>query len=142
MRSVQHDRPTSKCVLISVFRTFAKENGWKVIPRHPLANEAIEPLEYDAGQDAIDWKLMDNRDYQNAGCMSVCMAECVSPCTVTPKTFSRIYVPHEEVRKLCEAKLRDACLAPHHCESRNVVIDELQQSKSRKGSDLADRPPR
>ncbi|MEE4636438.1 DarT ssDNA thymidine ADP-ribosyltransferase family protein [Pseudomonas alliivorans] len=107
---VQRDRPTSKFVLISVFRTFAKENGWKVIPRHPLANEAIQLLEYDAGQDAIDWKLMDNRDYQHAECKSVCMAECLSPCIVAPKTFSRIYVPNEEVRKLCEAKLLDARL--------------------------------
>ncbi|RMR31374.1 hypothetical protein ALP36_02125 [Pseudomonas syringae pv. coriandricola] len=39
--SVQINRPNSKFVLISVYRSFAKQNGWKVIPRHPLANNEI-----------------------------------------------------------------------------------------------------
>jgi hypothetical protein len=107
---VQLDRPKSKFVLISVYRTFAKDNGWMIIPHHPLADDAIQLLDYETGHKAIDWILMDTRIYQNAECKSVCMAECLSPHVVFPKTFSRIYVPNDEVRLLCEAKLRAANL--------------------------------
>lgn len=107
---VQLDRPRDKFVLISVFRTFAKQNGWKVIPRHPLADDDIQVLEYNEGFEAINWELMNTRAYQNSECKNVCMAECLSPRVVNPKTFSRIYVPNEEVKTLCEAKMRVAKL--------------------------------
>lgn len=108
---VQLDHPKSKFVLISVFRSFAKDNGWKIIPRHPLADEAIQLLDYNTGFQTIDWELMNTRDYQNHECKNVCMAECLSPDVVRPKIFSRIYVPNDEVRALCEAKMRHANLA-------------------------------
>ncbi|WP_434672898.1 DarT ssDNA thymidine ADP-ribosyltransferase family protein [Pseudomonas sp. R1-15] len=108
---VQLDRPKSKFVLISVFRTFAKETGWKIIPQHPLADEAIQLLDYNAGFQVINWELMNTREYQNHQCKNVCMAECLSPHVVSPEDFSRIYVPNDEVKQLCEAKMRPANLA-------------------------------
>lgn len=105
---VQLDRPKSKFVLISVYRSFAKDNGWMIIPNHPLADDSIQLLDYDAGYQKINWTLMDTRAYQNAECKSVCMAECLSPRVVLPKNFSRIYVPNDDVRQLCEAKMREA----------------------------------
>ena len=104
---VQLDRPRAQFVLISVFRSFAKDRSWKVIPHHPLADDEIELLDYNAGFQAINWDLMNTRDYQNPECKSVCMAECLSPFIVQPKDFSRIYVPNNEVEQLCEAKMRD-----------------------------------
>ncbi|WP_314918890.1 DarT ssDNA thymidine ADP-ribosyltransferase family protein [Pseudomonas helleri] len=107
---VQRDRPKSKFVQITVYRSFAKSKGWKIIPHHPLADEKIELLSYDAGFDAINWDLMDARDYHNARSKRVCMAECLSPGVVHPRDFSRIYVPNNEVKQLCEAKLKNANL--------------------------------
>lgn len=107
---VQLSRPNSKFVLISVYRSFAKQNHWKIIPRHPLANDAIELLDYHRGFEAIDWDLMNTRDYQVAECKSVCMAECLSPSVVLPQDFSRIYVPNDEIEQLCAAKMRGAQL--------------------------------
>ena len=104
---VQLDRPQSKFVLISVYRSFARQNHWKNIPRHPLANDEIELLDYPEGFEAINWALMNTRDYQNAECKSVCMAECLSPSAVLPQDFSRIYVPTEEIEQLCGAKMRE-----------------------------------
>jgi hypothetical protein len=43
--SVQLSRPKSKFVLISVYRSFAKQNGWKIIPRHPLASDDIQIIQ-------------------------------------------------------------------------------------------------
>ncbi|UZD98416.1 DUF4433 domain-containing protein [Pseudomonas corrugata] len=98
-------------MLISVFRTFAKDKAWKIIPQHPLADEAIQLLDYNAGFQAINWELMNTREYQNHECKNVCMAECLSPHVVAPANFSRIYVPNDEVRQLCEAKMRQVNLA-------------------------------
>jgi hypothetical protein len=103
---VQLDRPKSKFVLISVYRSFARSQGWKVIPYHPLADDAIQLLDYNAGFQAIDWFLMSTRDYQNTQCKNVCMAECLSPDMVAPESFARIYAPNDAVRELCEAKMR------------------------------------
>lgn len=107
---VQLNRPKSKFVLISVFRSFAKDHGWKIIPHHPLADDAIQLLDYNAGFQAINWELMNTRDYQNTECKNVCMAECLSPHVVSPANFSRIYVPNDEVRLTCEAKMREVNL--------------------------------
>lgn len=80
--SVQRNRPDSKFVLISVYRSMAKQNGWKVIPRHPLANDSIQLFDYDEGFEAIEWEVMNSREYHDAHCKSICMAECLAPGVV------------------------------------------------------------
>ncbi|MEJ5862565.1 DarT ssDNA thymidine ADP-ribosyltransferase family protein [Pseudomonas farsensis] len=106
--SVQGSRPNSKFALISVYRSFAKQNGWKVIPRHPLANDELQLLDYDEGFEAINWELMSTRAYQDADCKSICMAECLAPCAVAPKDFFMLFVPNAEVENLCTEKMRAA----------------------------------
>ncbi|EJM67010.1 hypothetical protein PMI30_02456 [Pseudomonas sp. GM50] len=66
--SVQRNRPDAKFVLISVYRSIAKQNGWKIIPRHPLASDSIQLLDYDEGFEAIEWEVMNTREYQDAHC--------------------------------------------------------------------------
>lgn len=106
--SVQINRPNSKFVLISVYRSFAKQNGWKVIPRHPLANNEIQLLDYDEGFETIRWEAMSTRDYQDPDCKSICMAECLAPGIVAPKDFSMLFVPNSEVESLCTGKMNEA----------------------------------
>ncbi|WP_055127385.1 DarT ssDNA thymidine ADP-ribosyltransferase family protein [Pseudomonas mediterranea] len=106
--SVQFNRPKSKFVLISVYRSHAQKNGWKVIPRHPLANDEIQLLEYDQGFEAINWEVMSTRDYLDHDCKSICMAECLSPGIVAPNDFSILFVPNSDVETLCTEKMREA----------------------------------
>lgn len=82
-------------VLITVRREFAQANDWKIIPCHPLSGADIQVLDYVAGFNAIDWALMNNRDYQDARSRSVCMAECLSPQPVPATRFFNIYVAHQ-----------------------------------------------
>jgi hypothetical protein len=89
---VQKTRPNEKFALIAIKRDYAKSQNWQVIPRHPLANGAIEILSYDEGFERIDWELMSIRDYHNEECKSICMAECLSPKTVPAESFFAIYV--------------------------------------------------
>jgi hypothetical protein len=106
--SVQRNNPDVKFVLISVYRSMAKQNGWKVIPRHPLANDSIQLLDYDEGFEAIEWEVMNSREYHDTHCKSICMAECLAPGVVKPNVFFKIFTPNEEVEALCVAKMRKA----------------------------------
>ncbi|QXE12051.1 MULTISPECIES: DarT ssDNA thymidine ADP-ribosyltransferase family protein [Pseudomonas] len=106
--SVQRSRPEAQFVLISVYRSTAKQYGWKVIPRHPLAGDSIQLLDYEQGFEAIEWNVMSSRDYLDPHCKSICMAECLAPGVVKPDAFFKIFTPSEEVDALCVAKLQAA----------------------------------
>lgn len=110
---VQKANVDTQFVLLTVRRDHAKANNWKIIPSHPLADDAIELMDYDDGFSAIDWAKMNEREYSDPTSKSVCMAECLSPNEVLPARFFSIYVKDEivetEVRKL----LKKAGLSPH-----------------------------
>ncbi len=104
---VQLDHRAKDFVMITVRRTVAKGNGWKIIPRHPLARQNIKLMDYDDGFEAIDWGAMNARDYVDEESRSVCMAECLSSEIVSPSNFFKIYVPgdalEERVQQLINA---------------------------------------
>lgn len=102
---VQKDRPDDYFILFSVYRSLANEQGWKVIPRHPLANDNISLLEYSDGVEAIDWEAMNRREYRDTYCKSVCMAECLSPTTVPMADIFKIFVPDAKVEKFVTSLL-------------------------------------
>lgn len=91
---VQSSHPGVNFVLIAVNRSLAKSLGWKIVPKHPLAGggEGIVVMPYQEGFEAINWELMNRRDYADAECKNVCMAECLSPGPVDAKYFSTIFV--------------------------------------------------
>ncbi|EMI5489606.1 DUF4433 domain-containing protein [Providencia stuartii] len=91
--------------MITVHRAFAKENNWKILPKHPLSSAGVSLVDYDEGIDLIDWDLMDTRDYKNTNCKLVCMAECLSPSTVPANCFQSIAVKDEKTKKEVEALL-------------------------------------
>lgn len=102
---VQVDRPSEKFALIAISRSVAKARGWQIIPRHPLANENIELMSYEAGFLAIEWEVMNMRDYHDSDCKSVCMAECLAPGTVSVSDFFKIFVSCEQSQKTVEEQL-------------------------------------
>ncbi|MCJ2374331.1 DarT ssDNA thymidine ADP-ribosyltransferase family protein [Pseudomonas sp. RGM 3321] len=106
--SVQRSRPDLQFAVITIHRNFALKNRWKIIPKHPLANHAIQLLDYAEGFEAINWAVMNVRDYHDAECKSVCMAECLSPNIVYPQDFFKIFVSNAEIEAFCGAKMRDA----------------------------------
>ena len=110
-RVLKDHKEKSFCI-ISVCRAFAKENGWKVIPKHPLSTSSvIDLLDYEQGMAQIDWELMNIRDYKNAECKSVCMAECLSSVTVEPKNFHCIFVKNDNEKKYVERLIKQQGLS-------------------------------
>ncbi|MFJ2529891.1 DarT ssDNA thymidine ADP-ribosyltransferase family protein [Pseudomonas helmanticensis] len=106
--AVQRREPKAQFVLISVYRSTAKQNGWKIVPRHPLAGDSIQLLDYEQGFEAIEWDVMSSREYQDPHCKSICMAECLAPGIVKTTEFFKIFTPNEEVDALCLAKMQAA----------------------------------
>lgn len=96
---VQKKHKGTPFALITVHRSVAAKNDWKILPRHPLAHDQMELLDYASGLEAIDWETMNRRDYHDPNCKSVCMAECLAPGTVAASLFSSIYVPNMEVER-------------------------------------------
>ncbi|SKA58835.1 DarT ssDNA thymidine ADP-ribosyltransferase family protein [Photobacterium toruni] len=112
---IQIDYPETDFILITVRRSIALGNNWQVIPRHPLANQQLDILDYEEGMDRIDWDNMNLRDYGDDVSRSVCMAECLSPQTVTVDNFFKLYVSNDKVKQNVEMILRD----------HNVEIDVI-----------------
>ncbi|PSU66917.1 DUF4433 domain-containing protein [Photobacterium phosphoreum] len=104
---VQQKNPLMDFVLISVRRDIASGNNWKIIPRHPLSNQQPEILDYEVGFNSIDWDKMNRRDYGDDESKSICMAECLSPQTVTVDNFFKLYVSNDKVKQNVEMILRD-----------------------------------
>lgn len=96
---VQRDHPKQIFALIAVQRHVARTRGWKIIPRHPLADGEMELMDYDDGMNAINWEVMNKRDYSDQDCKCVCMAECLAPGPVTADLFHAIYVKDDEAQK-------------------------------------------
>lgn len=87
--------PGTEFILIAVDRAVAKAQNWWIVDKHPLATDVRVYSDYQQGFEAINWDLMDLRDYSNRECKQVCMAECVAPDTVPVRDFARFYVRSE-----------------------------------------------
>ena len=109
--SVQRTYSEKDFVLISVQRTVARANGWKIVPTHPLAKAGYQILDYDAGFIEIDWELMEERDYDDKACKVVCMAECLSPTTVSSDLIFCIYIKYTRVKAVVDklVNLHNVC---------------------------------
>lgn len=87
-------------VYITIQRDYAASQNWLIIPSHPLANEQPQIMSYADGMESINWSAMDSRNYQERECRNVCMAECLSPSTVTPDHFFAIYTKTDPAKNL------------------------------------------
>lgn len=90
---IAHDHAEVPMCLIAVWRTFARQNDWKIVAKHPLSGGSCRVLNWDDGMEAIEWDQIDKstRDYEDPHCRAVCMAEALSPNPVQLLDFAYIY---------------------------------------------------
>lgn len=119
---VQLANKDSQFVLLAVTRAHAKANNWNVIPKHPLADEDVELMDYDEGLDVIDWAKMNERDYTEQESKNACMAECLSPNTVSPERIYSIFVKDKVVEGKVRALLNSAGLSPFLNANSNMFV--------------------
>jgi len=99
---VQINFPNKEFIYICISREFAKNNNFKIIPKHPNAMRPLKLYDYVEGYEMIEWDTMDKRDYSDDNCKHICMAECLSPNTINPNNFSHIFVKDEDVKNYIE----------------------------------------
>lgn len=112
---VKRSNPKIDFVYLCITRDFAKQNGFLILPKHPLSKidcEQSSPLPYNEGFNQIDWDIMSktkeqlranfiNEDYAK----QVKMAECLANRPIRIEEFFCIYTKNEKSKKKVEQLL-------------------------------------
>lgn len=99
--NIQKENPSTEFIYIAIRRDVAQKNNFKIIPTHPIHMEPLQILDYSAGLEAINWELMELRDYSIHECKEVCMAECIAPYSrIGHKSFQSIFVKSDITKAL------------------------------------------
>lgn len=98
--AVINANPTEDYAILTVERSHAEREGWRICPSHPLSAEVPEILSWKEGFSEIRWDLIDdgNRDYSDQDCKLACMAEALSPSPVPWEDFFSIVVANEKCK--------------------------------------------
>lgn len=103
---VQNNNPDADFIYICISKETAEYNNFNIIPMHPLSMNPFHIYDYNEGIEAINWDLMNKRDYNDPVCKSVCMAECITNLIVPYKVFQSIAVKNSNIKKIVEDKIR------------------------------------
>jgi len=107
--AVQRRHIDKSFVFITIKRTFAMSNDFKILTQHPLSLEDCEPKSYEEGFKSMDWETMNKREYKDHSCCEICMAECLSPHIIKPSNFFSVYTKTDAINKDV-TRLRDTIL--------------------------------
>lgn len=94
-RILKDHKDKTFCFIV-ITREIAKDKGYKILPKHPLAQEEPDLYNYDEGMKAINWALINKREYADKECKIACMAECLALKCVSPNDFYSIKVKTKE----------------------------------------------
>lgn len=106
-------------------RSYAKTNGFMILPIHPTSTEQPQMFTYEEGFSRINWNVMELKksDPFPAGVTEkqrglIRMAECLSPHTIPITRFISIAVKDDEARKQVVS-----ILGKHHITTNPPYID-------------------
>lgn len=105
-------------IYICLLRTVARNNGFKILPRHPLNMDECILMDYDEGIQAIDWNIMQKKGLDDDNAKQIKMAECLTDLIVPVNCFQCIYVRNEEIKEIVEEKLKE-----HGVERKPPFVD-------------------
>lgn len=86
-------------IYICINRQLARTRGYKVLLKHPLSLNKVRLYEFDAGMEAIDWDVMQQKGRNDEYAKCVKMAECLSDARIMPQDFACIGVRDETHRQ-------------------------------------------
>lgn len=109
-KAVQNSHREEVMIYICLHRDYAKERGFKILPRHPLAgqNENVYLYDYEEGFRLIDWDILMEVGSQAVDAKNIKMAECLSDSAVPAKDFHSIAVSCEENRIMVENIMQES----------------------------------
>lgn len=90
---VQNNNPDTEFVYICLHRDTAECKNFRILPKHPLAAHIPPDLyNYAEGINAIDWDIMEEKDYIDRSSKATCLAEALFPGIVPVSDFQSIVV--------------------------------------------------
>lgn len=93
-------------IYICIQRTLARENGFLILPKHPLSIEEVELFSFDDGINKIDWDAMESSSTISDHCKNVRMAECLTDKKIPVSCFQSIAVRNQRVKEIVVSKLQ------------------------------------
>lgn len=102
--SVQLNNRDKNFVYLALTRSLAEKMGCLIVPKHPINYDGL-PLDWKTGFEAIDWKTMALRKYEDHNCKEVCMAEAIYKGSIKLELFSSIFVKDENTQTLVKTLL-------------------------------------
>ena len=103
--AVKNKYSDKEFIYICITRELAKQNKFKVLPRHPLNMNEYKLLDYEIGFKEIDWDTMHTRGIQDPYTKQVKMAECLTELSIPARLFHSICVKDEATKLLVEKSL-------------------------------------
>ena len=112
--AVIRNQGREKFIYLCVTRKYACDNGFKILPQHPLATQVTrnDLMDYDAGFAAINWELMECEYSDSNEVKQVRMAECLTDKKIPFKDVFSIYYLSSIQKDMVEALLENNGIAP------------------------------
>lgn len=105
--AVKNSNFSKRMAYICVSREYAKENGFKILPMHPLSEEECILCEYEEGFLKINWDILMEKDSKAANAKNIKMAEALSEKSIPVEAFQQIAVASEKDREYVENILKE-----------------------------------
>ena len=103
--AVKNQHMGEEMIYICIQRELARENNFKILPKHPLSLTSYQLYDYDEGFNLIDWEIMTKVGLTDDHAKRIKMAECLSDRVIPVRAFKCFYVSSELVKIYVESVL-------------------------------------
>lgn len=100
--AVKNTYADEEMVYICISRSLARNNGFKILPKHPLSLKERQLYDYDEGFELIQWDVMTKAGLTDEDSKHIKMAECLSDKVIPVECFLCLYVASDKVKKQVE----------------------------------------
>lgn len=108
--AVKNNHAQDRMIYICISRVFAKNNQFKILPRHPLSEENCILYSFKEGMKEIDWDILMEVGSNAEDAKNIKMAEALSSKTILPEDFQSIAVASIEDKEIVENILKKHCV--------------------------------
>lgn len=109
--AVKHSHVNDTLLYICISRKFAQEHDFKILPKHPLAEENFTIYDYNEGLSKIDWDTMMEVGNYSKEAKNIKMAEALCSDIIYAHNFHSITVASTTDKNRVENILHANCIA-------------------------------
>lgn len=110
-------------VYLCINRSLARDNDFKILPKHPLSEEECYLYDYDEGLSLIDWDTMMSLNRNDHYAREVKMAECLTDKVIPIEAFTCIYVADEEAKDIVIEKMSGVDFPPPYINVMSIWFE-------------------